>query len=74
MYNAFAGLAAAILLLLAAVFFLVLMFAGSAFRMSNITQLAPFSAENLKDTLPLALICLVVGVVVGCIASKRRRG
>jgi hypothetical protein len=73
-YNALAGIAAAVLLLAATAFFLALMFTGSAFRISNITHLAPLSAANLKATLPLALIFASVGAVAGCIAGRRRRG
>ena len=73
-YNAIAGILVTVLLLFAAIFFLGLMFVGSAFRVSNITQLNVFSPENLKATIPVAVVCAVVGLVVGIGAADRKRG
>jgi hypothetical protein len=75
-YNMIAIVVGTIFVLACAGALLALMFVGSAFRMSNVTQLDVLSPANLKATVALFGVsaAVVIGGLVLCawLASRRR--
>jgi hypothetical protein len=76
-YNALAAVAATVLVVFASAMILSLVFLGSALRMSNVTQLGVFTAENLSNTLPLfvfVVVAMLIGFFFGFDKHTRKKG